>query len=376
MLSSNFIKQSGFIQNRKADLKELKYLAKHKLYVYEAGRELGLPRTQLLMHDWSKFKPSLWVPYRNEFFNGKVSKADQAAFDVAKLKHFQTEKHHLNRIGKYKPMRYKLESLADSYGLLKAKNKNKSFPSFREWLTHIPYLQSIANSKLHEEVEKRLAKTAGYTMNPKAIERITGALAGMLVGNKISTDYNKNKLVGATGGALVGALAGPSIGKIMRKGTMNALDEATAKARTSNALMHTENVKNIENAVTQITKGENKRKVIRDVIMPDMETRKFRREQLAGISKAHNIIADKITNSPFGVGGLAGLIRYNKAIKPFVSHINDLSEKEFTTVNGVRTQYENMSSSQRRQLKNYIKANIGNVSRTNVHSTVLNILRG
>lgn len=47
----------SFIENRKADLAQLKYLAKHKKDVYQSGRELGAPRGQLLLHDWDKFKP-------------------------------------------------------------------------------------------------------------------------------------------------------------------------------------------------------------------------------------------------------------------------------------------------------------------------------
>lgn len=48
---------SEFLNNRKADWRQLKYLAKHKKDVYQAGRELGAPRLQLLLHDRTKFKP-------------------------------------------------------------------------------------------------------------------------------------------------------------------------------------------------------------------------------------------------------------------------------------------------------------------------------
>lgn len=41
----------SFIEDRKADAKQLGYLLKHKKDVYQSGRELGAPRLQLLKHD-------------------------------------------------------------------------------------------------------------------------------------------------------------------------------------------------------------------------------------------------------------------------------------------------------------------------------------
>jgi hypothetical protein len=58
---------SNWWDNRKEDWEAAKYLAKHKYYVYKGGKELGADTGPLLSHDWSKLKPSIWVPYR-EFF--------------------------------------------------------------------------------------------------------------------------------------------------------------------------------------------------------------------------------------------------------------------------------------------------------------------
>jgi hypothetical protein len=41
----------------------LKYLLRHKLYFYQAGRRWGLPLWACLTHDWDKFKPSLFHAY-------------------------------------------------------------------------------------------------------------------------------------------------------------------------------------------------------------------------------------------------------------------------------------------------------------------------
>lgn len=46
----------------------MKYLIRHKWFVWQAGRTLGVNWFQLLIHDWSKFLPSEWFPYVNYFY--------------------------------------------------------------------------------------------------------------------------------------------------------------------------------------------------------------------------------------------------------------------------------------------------------------------
>lgn len=53
-----------------AHLKYLKYVLRHKFYVYQAGRKLGLGCIQLLLHDFQKFLPSEWFPYTRKFYGG------------------------------------------------------------------------------------------------------------------------------------------------------------------------------------------------------------------------------------------------------------------------------------------------------------------
>jgi hypothetical protein len=45
-----------------------RYLFLHKLYVWQAGVLLGVPRWRLLVHDWQKFLPAEWGPYAEKFF--------------------------------------------------------------------------------------------------------------------------------------------------------------------------------------------------------------------------------------------------------------------------------------------------------------------
>lgn len=46
----------------------LKYVIRHKYFVFVAGRALGVSRWRLIKHDWSKFLPSEWFAYVNYFY--------------------------------------------------------------------------------------------------------------------------------------------------------------------------------------------------------------------------------------------------------------------------------------------------------------------
>lgn len=49
-------------------LKYLRYLVRHKWFVLVAGLRYGATFWRLLIHDWSKFLPSEWVPYAQNFY--------------------------------------------------------------------------------------------------------------------------------------------------------------------------------------------------------------------------------------------------------------------------------------------------------------------
>jgi hypothetical protein len=120
--------------NREEDLESAKYLAKHKYYVYKGGRELGVDPITLLKHDWSKLKPSLWVPYR-EFFHGGHGKDPKIYKDFRKavMEHTRLESHHdykyHNPSGTIKP---NLENYADWWSM--AKIYKPGTPDIKTWL--------------------------------------------------------------------------------------------------------------------------------------------------------------------------------------------------------------------------------------------------
>lgn len=84
----------------------LKYVCRHKWYVFLACRRVGVPLWIAVIHDWTKFTLKEWSPYARQFFNEDGSKRvvrdSSGAYDPAKkgldfqfawLNH-QRNKHH------------------------------------------------------------------------------------------------------------------------------------------------------------------------------------------------------------------------------------------------------------------------------------------
>lgn len=84
--------------------KYLRYIVRHKWFVFWAGISLHVPFWQLVFHDWHKFTPTEWIPYVNYFYgNGDKRKTTtqydptntgDAAFDYSWLSHQNRGKHH------------------------------------------------------------------------------------------------------------------------------------------------------------------------------------------------------------------------------------------------------------------------------------------
>jgi Family of unknown function (DUF5662) len=117
------------------------YLVPHKYYVFRGMRDMHLPLSQALAHDNSKFRPDEWVPYSN-WFNGPsglTGTKDRDTFLVwrdAVNKHYTRNDHHwrANHLDPDQvPTTIKLESIADWYGVQRAKGiTNKSFKDWFE----------------------------------------------------------------------------------------------------------------------------------------------------------------------------------------------------------------------------------------------------
>lgn len=133
-----------------------KYLCavlRHKRFVYEEGRKLGLGRWQLLIHDWTKFTPRMWSQYAISFYGPKErSEKTKRDFDAAWLWHQRVERHHwqwyvlLEDSGKVHclkmPHKYMLEMVADWRGANRA---------YGDQPLDVWYTKSKPNRKLHPQ---------------------------------------------------------------------------------------------------------------------------------------------------------------------------------------------------------------------------------
>lgn len=77
-------------------LSYLKYLLRHKYYVFVAGRLTKAPIWNLLVHDASKFLPSEWFPYAEAFYrpDGTSRWVESLEFNLAWLAHIKRNPHH------------------------------------------------------------------------------------------------------------------------------------------------------------------------------------------------------------------------------------------------------------------------------------------
>lgn len=124
------------------------YLAKHKWYVYKAGRALGVGRRQLFIHDWSKLLPIEWFAYADYFFGqgvetfheaGKRTDPVAVAFDRAWAHHLRKNPHHWQcwvsgETAVSMPMKYIREMVADWAGAGAAQGKTDRMHVHR-WYT-------------------------------------------------------------------------------------------------------------------------------------------------------------------------------------------------------------------------------------------------
>ena len=159
----------------------LRYVVRHKWFVWQEGRKLGVGRLQLLKHDWSKFLPSEWKAYTEYFYGSwrlrqrptvvqlmasgaKTDEEIQRAFDAAWLKHQHRNKHHWQYwvlredSGDVKvlemPPKYRAEMLADWRGAGRAILGDKA--NTVKWYSDTVEGRQLA-AKTKEWVEKQLA---------------------------------------------------------------------------------------------------------------------------------------------------------------------------------------------------------------------------
>lgn len=134
----------------------LKYILRHKYHLYTGGREIDLPRIQLLTHDLSKFRPSEFVPYKRFFFGEKTPQTKKNFLEAVRKYHYKRNPHHPEHWdkGEDMPLKNKLEMIADWYSAGKTQGTHK-FKSFKSWFKKNRNSLEI-DEALKKEIEDRL----------------------------------------------------------------------------------------------------------------------------------------------------------------------------------------------------------------------------
>lgn len=80
----------------RAHLAYLRYVLRHKWYVFIASRRLGVSWWRMIKHDWHKFLPSEWGPYVRTFYapDGSKRYVESVEFANAWRLHQQRGDHH------------------------------------------------------------------------------------------------------------------------------------------------------------------------------------------------------------------------------------------------------------------------------------------
>lgn len=146
-------------------LKYLKYVIRHKWFVFIECCKQGIIWRGII-HDWSKFRFSEFIPYANHFSGGietgrdgtgyyKPTDTGDKAFDFAWLLHQKRNRHHWQWwilpedeggiIVLEIPDKYRKEMLCDWYGAGRAQGT----PDTRKW-----YKQNGYKMQLHENTRK------------------------------------------------------------------------------------------------------------------------------------------------------------------------------------------------------------------------------
>lgn len=149
----------------KRHLSYLKYVLRHKCFVFVACYQMGVPFWVALLHDWDKFLPDEWFPYARTFYKPDGSKqyVESPEFTNAWNTHQKRNKHHWQYWmitwdrGETEclpmPDLYRREMLADWMGAGKAlgkpdtyawwesnRDKIKLHPETRAWIeSHIGF---------------------------------------------------------------------------------------------------------------------------------------------------------------------------------------------------------------------------------------------
>jgi hypothetical protein len=142
----------------KRHLNYLKYLLRHKWFVFVACRACGVPFWQAILHDWHKFLPSEWGPYLRTFYapDGSTQYKESPEFAASWNLHQKRARHHWQFWVMYwdrgdadalpMPERYVREMVADWWGAGRAITG--------KWDALVWYFNNTSKMFMHQETRE------------------------------------------------------------------------------------------------------------------------------------------------------------------------------------------------------------------------------
>jgi len=151
----------------------LKYVLRHKWFVFQECLKLGVPLWIAILHDWDKFLPEMWFSYAACFYksDGSNQYVETIAYNQAWNGHAKRNKHHwqywvlLEDEGKVIPLPmpdvYRREMLADWRGAGRAITGKDNTLSW--------YIDNFYKIKLHDDTRAWIDKElTGLWAHPSA----------------------------------------------------------------------------------------------------------------------------------------------------------------------------------------------------------------
>ena len=170
----------------KKHLKYFRYLVLHKWWVLVAGLKTKTPLWQLLIHDLSKFRPSEWFPYADNYYGPKYDESTEDGFLAQHRRNFRYKRAwllHQNRNAHHwqywclrtekdetihlpMPDRYMREMVADWLGAGRAKSgKWEALDWYEKHKDNIklhPVTRMDVEELLHDFTNRVLEKTPEF----------------------------------------------------------------------------------------------------------------------------------------------------------------------------------------------------------------------
>lgn len=153
----------------------LKYVIRHKWFVFLEARKLRVGLWQALNHDNSKLYPAEFMPYMNRFSKKLTTDAANVKFQIAWLHHIHHNPHHWNhwlfsddvtgvRVVRM-PEKYVREMVADWRGV--GRTLGKGVENAKTW-----YLENQTTIALHPQTRNRVEVLLGITCGDECIQTV------------------------------------------------------------------------------------------------------------------------------------------------------------------------------------------------------------